>query len=230
MDSRTDDYNSLYPEPPHGVFASPSINTNQHMSPNRFFPGATPQAFLHPATTTFDDGSAIVYSDLPITSMFGDQMSPAMFYDDSEMRTSSLSTASGPSAPSSAVGSPRSHHDIPTSVPEWPAPQVLNVSPSIVSQGDFFGPGEYSYTHSMDEYTHTHFDFPQPGKSFIGKYFFLVILHLGELGKSTRPCIKRLLLYPLFWRTPVAIQTATVTSSAPEKKFGLVRLCVGCGV
>ncbi|CAK7222035.1 hypothetical protein SEUCBS140593_004765 [Sporothrix eucalyptigena] len=164
MSNGPDDYNSLYPEPPQGVFASPSMNANQHMSPNRFFPGA-PQTFIPPTTTAFDDGSAIIYADLPFTSMFGDHMSPTMFYDDSEMRTSSLSTASGPSAPSSAVGSPRSHHDVPTSVPEWPAPQVLSVSPNIVSQGDFFGPGEYSYTGSLDEYTH--FEFPQPAKSFI---------------------------------------------------------------
>ncbi|KAL1912360.1 hypothetical protein Sste5344_001800 [Sporothrix stenoceras] len=168
MSNGSDDYNSLYPEPPQGVFASPSMSTNQHMSPSRFFP-RTQQNFLPPTSGAFDDGSnGILYTtDLPFTSMFGDHMSPTMYYEDSEMliSSSSLSTASGPSAPSSAVGSPRSHHDIPTSVPEWPAPQVLSVSPNIVSQGDFFGPGEYSYTNShMDEFAH--FEFPQP-KSFI---------------------------------------------------------------
>ncbi len=143
----------------------------------------------------FATGS-ILFPETPFT-MFGDHMSPAMYQEDSDMRisSSSLSSASGPSAPSSAVGSPRSHHDMLPAVPEWPAPQCLSVSPNIVNQGDFFTPGEYSYSNShLEEFTH--FEFPQP-KSFVGMFeflgpFFALPLLLGVLvdaeSNGARPC------------------------------------------
>lgn len=164
MRSSSEDFSSLYPEPPHGVFSSPHLNIGQQMSSEGFFQQSHPDCY--PSTSVAFNNSSVLYSEAPFTSMFGDHMSPTMYHEDPEMHvSSSLSTASGPSAPSSAVGSPRSHHDLPAAVSEWPAPQGLSVSPNIVSQGDFYAPGEYSYSNShMDEITH--FEFPQP-KSFV---------------------------------------------------------------
>ncbi|EPE09688.1 zinc c2h2 finger domain containing protein [Ophiostoma piceae UAMH 11346] len=186
MAQRSDEYNSLYPEPPHGTFHSPALSSNanpvnqsinQHMSP--FYQQRMSHDFYaHAATTTaattpvpssasaFDilDG---LYTETSLTAMLGDQMSPTMFHEDPDMRTSSLSTGSGPSAPSSAVGSPRSHHSIPpTAAPEWPAGANMSVSPNIVQQGDFFVSGEYSLSSGYHNDEFTHFEFPQP-KSFV---------------------------------------------------------------
>lgn len=167
MRSGSEDFNSLYPEPPQGVFPSPSLTMNHHMSPEGFFRRqdcypAHAVAFNHPGS---------LYTDAPFHSMFGDRMSPTMYTEDQDVHlssSSSLSTTSGASAPSSAVGSPRSNHEHPPTIAEWPAPQCVSLSPGIVGHSDFFVPGEYSYpAGGMDEFAQ--FEFTHSKPSFVGE-------------------------------------------------------------
>lgn len=99
-----------------------------------------------------------LYAEAP-NYMLNSRASPGMYTDESDMRlsSSSLSTASAPSAASSAIGSPQSNHGQMGAVPEW-APQGLGGQPAIVGSdfmagadfGSFAGPG-------MEE---LNFDFP----------------------------------------------------------------------
>ncbi|KAJ4317538.1 hypothetical protein N0V84_007283 [Fusarium piperis] len=99
-----------------------------------------------------------LYAEAP-NYMLNNRASPGMYTDESDMRlsSSSLSTASAPSAASSAIGSPQSNHGQMGAVPEW-APQGLGVQPAIVGSdfmtgadfASFAGPG-------MEE---LNFDFP----------------------------------------------------------------------
>ncbi|OAA56978.1 c2h2 finger domain containing protein [Niveomyces insectorum RCEF 264] len=162
----SEDLDSLYPEPPQAVFPSPPLSINQHLSPDNFFPRAQTECFA-PNSMAFNNAS-ILLPDTPFTGIFADYLSSTLYQEDAEMQvlSSSLSTVSGPSAPSSAIGSPRSHHDMSSTVPEWPAPQCASVSPNILSQGDFLAPGDYGYSNNhLDEFTH--FEFPPPPKSFV---------------------------------------------------------------
>ena len=200
-----DDYSSLYPEPPHGIFHSPTLSSNgipvdqsigQHMSPfydqhmahDFYAHAATATAATTPvpsSASAFDAFDSLC-TETSLTALLDDHMSPTMFLEDPDMRTSSLSTGSGPSAPSSAVGSPRSHHSIlPTAAaPEWPAGASTGVSPDIVQQGDFFVSGEYSLAGGYnDEFTH--YEFPQP-KSFVSE---LNSRSLNELFLHNLTCL-----------------------------------------
>lgn len=75
----------------------------------------------------------------------GSRASPGLYLDDGDMRlpSSSLSTASAPSAPSSAIGSPQSHHDQPGAVLEW-SNQGLAVQPTVVGSDYVIGAGYLS--------------------------------------------------------------------------------------
>ncbi|KAM6516020.1 hypothetical protein FALCPG4_014209 [Fusarium falciforme] len=105
-----------------------------------------------------------LYAEAP-NYMLNNRASPGMYTDESDMRlsSSSLSTASAPSAASSAIGSPQSNHGQMGAVPEW-APQGLGVQPAIVGSdfmtgadfASFAGPG-------MEE---LNFDFPA-AKGFV---------------------------------------------------------------
>lgn len=93
--------------------------------------------------------------------------SPGMYTDEPEMRlsSSSLSTASAPSAASSAIGSPQSNHGQMGAVPEW-ASTGLGVQPSIVGN-DYIPGSDYSGFGGpgMEELA---FDFGT-NKGFVGK-------------------------------------------------------------
>ncbi|KAK2630412.1 hypothetical protein QTJ16_001232 [Diplocarpon rosae] len=67
-------------------------------------------------------------------------------HDSSDLRAvpSNYSTASGPSAASSAMGSPHSIHGHIVTAPEWP-PHGLGLDPGIVSYENFAHTNEYTY-------------------------------------------------------------------------------------
>jgi len=155
----------IYPDPPHGVFSANAMELN--LSPDGFGYHRTGQECFNPTTLGFDN--SVLYSEAPY-NMFGGRMSPPAFQDEPDMRVESSNT-SVPSAPSSAMGSPRSNHGQPQPVPEWAGPQGLGVSPSIVGQHDYFPTGtEYTTFHgAMDEFPTTPYDFPQP-KAFVGEF------------------------------------------------------------
>ncbi|KAF4982019.1 hypothetical protein FZEAL_2269 [Fusarium zealandicum] len=84
-----------------------------------------------------------LYAEAP-NYMINSRASPGMYTDESDMRlpSSSLSTASAPSAASSAIGSPQSNHGHMGAMPEW-APHGLGVQPAIVNS-DYMTAAEFT--------------------------------------------------------------------------------------
>jgi len=117
---------------------------------------------------------------------------------------SNISTASAPSASSSAMGSPYSSHGQPVSIPEWTtvATTGLGIQPGIVAYGDF---NEYSYGPSgMDDQFAT---FPGGDKSgFVGEY--------AKLPESTSRPVQSFPSSPL--STFVSSNVAKTVSDRPR--------------
>ncbi|RYO84588.1 hypothetical protein DL766_010554 [Monosporascus sp. MC13-8B] len=136
----------LYPEPhSHSGYASPPLDVD--MSPDAYsIPQGVPEGFLPSAYEP-------VYSDAA-HFMVKSRTSPRMYSDDGELRMpSNLSTASGPSAPSSTVGSPHSNPGQLAFMPEYQH-TGLGVSPAIVGNGEYFHSAEYSYSGpGMEEFS-----------------------------------------------------------------------------
>lgn len=80
---------------------------------------------------------------------------------------SNYSTASGPSATSSAMGSPHSIHGHVVPVPEW-TPHGLGLNPSIVQYDNFSQSNDYSYQQptGMDDFA---LEFNSAKPSFVGE-------------------------------------------------------------
>ncbi|KAM5356394.1 hypothetical protein ACJ41O_003040 [Fusarium nematophilum] len=105
-----------------------------------------------------------MYTEAP-NYILNSRGSPGMYGDEHDMRlpSSSLSTASAPSAASSAIGSPQSNHGQMGALPEW-APQGLGVQPTIVGNDYMTGPDFSSFAGTgMEE---LNFDFPT-AKGFV---------------------------------------------------------------
>ncbi|KAK5995859.1 Transcriptional regulator CRZ1 [Cladobotryum mycophilum] len=156
-----------YPSPPHNaVFTTAPMDM-----------GLTADAFGHFGHRA---GSQEIYSTPNTTmgyepSLFADatpnyvlntRASPGMYGDEHDMRlsSSSLSTASAPSAPSSAIGSPQSHHGQINSLPEWNT-HGLGVQPSIVNN-DYMEYAAFA-GHGMEELTAFDFAGAVHTKSFV---------------------------------------------------------------
>ncbi|KAF4969449.1 hypothetical protein FSARC_3307 [Fusarium sarcochroum] len=125
-----------------------------------------------------------LYAEAP-NYMINSRASPGMYTDESpDMRlpSSSLSTASAPSAASSAIGSPQSNHGQMGAMPEW-APQGLGLQPTIVGN-DYMGSDFSSFPSSgMEELS---YDFPT-AKAFVGK--FRAISHSLRPRRFLSPCL-----------------------------------------
>ncbi|KAI3330947.1 zinc finger protein [Ustulina deusta] len=124
------------------------------MSPNGWGFSRSPPGNTHPS---FEHGPS--HPDMN-AFMYRGRTSPGLYPDDGELRIppSNISTASAPS-PSSTVGSPNSNHGQSAYMPEYP-PSGINVNPTIVGSGDYFGGTEYSaFTGpGMEEFTTMTFD------------------------------------------------------------------------
>lgn len=148
MSEEQEQYSSLYPDPPHGPFSAVGIDMG--LTSDAYYP-----RFTQDLPTAIHGFEQIPFAfDGPVGwSSYGGQMSPPLFQEDREMGVpSNISTASVPSAPSSAVGSPRSTHGQPAPMPEWAHQGVAMGSPGIVSH-DYFTGTEYSFapTQGMEE-------------------------------------------------------------------------------
>lgn len=132
-------FGSVYPDPPQSTFSTAGIDMG--LASDAYFPRLG-QEF--PTIMTGLDH--IPYShEGPNGWAYGGRMSPPMFQEDREMGIpSNNSPASVPSAPSSAVGSPRSNHGQPAPISEWAGPQGVAMSPNIVSH-DYYTGTEYSF-------------------------------------------------------------------------------------
>lgn len=141
MSEEHEQYASLYPDPPQGPFSAVGIDMG--IPSNAYYPRLSQDL---PTTMSAFEQIPFAFDGPGHWSSYGSRMSPPMFQEDREMGVpSNMSTASVPSAPSSAVGSPRSTHGHPASIPEWAAPQgVAMGSPGIVSH-DYFAGTEYSF-------------------------------------------------------------------------------------
>lgn len=127
-------HGSMYPDPPQGAFTTAALDMG--LAPDPYFPRMA-QEFPTALGSFFT-------MDGPSGWPYSGTTSPPTFPDDREMGVASnMSPGSVPSAPSSAVGSPRSTHDQPAPVPEW-APQGV-MSPGIVGHQDYFAGTEYSF-------------------------------------------------------------------------------------
>ncbi|KAI1496743.1 hypothetical protein F5X99DRAFT_57065 [Biscogniauxia marginata] len=141
----------LYPEPPNQTsYASPPMDVG--LSSEGFgFPRSAHDEF--PQTTGYETSPIYAAANGLI---YHDRTSPSMYPDDGEMHIppSNMSTASGPSAPSSTVGSPNSNHGQLAFMPEY---QQSTINPSIVGTGEYFTGTEYSAFSGpgMEEFTIT---------------------------------------------------------------------------
>lgn len=100
----------------------------------------SPETFNFPHSAGFEAGA--IYTEAPQFSYHG-RASPEGV--DLRVPSSSLSTASAPSAPSSTVGSPLSNPGQLAFIPEYQQ-NALGVHPSIVGQPDYYTSAEYSFT------------------------------------------------------------------------------------
>ncbi|TGO80665.1 hypothetical protein BELL_0003g00320 [Botrytis elliptica] len=105
---------------------------------------------IYPTSTGFD--STTMYSEVP-----------QHFFESPELRgtaPSNYSTASGPSATSSTIGSPNSNHGHMVSVSEWGS--GLGINPSIVNYDNFGQGTDYNFSAGMEEFT-VDFNSAKPG-------------------------------------------------------------------
>ncbi|EMR84572.1 putative zinc finger protein [Botrytis cinerea BcDW1] len=105
---------------------------------------------IYPASTGFD--STTMYSEVP-----------QHFVESPELRgaaPSNYSTASGPSATSSTIGSPNSNHGHIVSVSEWGS--GLGINPSIVNYDNFGQGTDYNFSAGMEDFT-VDFNSAKPG-------------------------------------------------------------------
>ncbi|GKT66688.1 zinc finger protein [Colletotrichum tofieldiae] len=129
LGSEHDDY-ILYPEPPQGVFSSAPLEMG--------IPADA--SYMYPTSMAMDAPS--LYDN---NFMYQSRTSPGL-YEDAEFQlpSSNLSTTSAPSAASSNVGSPQSHHDQPAPIHDWAHPGIA-VTPGIVPHDYYNATGtEYS--------------------------------------------------------------------------------------
>ncbi|TGO17386.1 hypothetical protein BTUL_0018g00530 [Botrytis tulipae] len=105
---------------------------------------------IYPTSTGFD--STTMYSEVP-----------QHFVESPELRgaaPSNYSTASGPSATSSTIGSPNSNHGHMVSVSEWGS--GLGINPSIVNYDNFGQGTDYNFSAGMEDFT-VDFNSAKPG-------------------------------------------------------------------
>jgi hypothetical protein len=140
MSEEQEHLGSIYPDPPQGAFSAAGMDLG--LTSDVYFPRLGQE--FPPNMNGFDHHMPYA-ADGPTGWSYGGRMSPPIFQEDREMGIpSNMSTASAPSAPSSAVGSPQSAHGQPASVPEWAGPQGVSLSPGIVGSHEYFTGSEYN--------------------------------------------------------------------------------------
>ncbi|KKY34772.1 putative zinc finger protein [Diaporthe ampelina] len=140
MSEEQEHLSSIYPDPPQGAFSAAGMDLG--LTSDVYFPRLGQD--FPPNMNGFDHHLPYA-ADGPTGWSYGGRMSPPIFQEDREMGIpSNMSTASAPSAPSSAVGSPQSTHGQPAPVPEWAGPQGVALSPGIVGSHEYFTGSEYN--------------------------------------------------------------------------------------
>ncbi|ESZ93859.1 putative Metallothionein expression activator [Sclerotinia borealis F-4128] len=109
---------------------------------------------LYPTSTGFD--STTMYSEIPQNFIGSPELRGAA--------PSNYSTASGPSATSSTIGSPNSNNGHIVSVSDWGS--GLGINPSIVNYDNFGQGTDYNFSAGMEDFT-VDFNTAKPG--FVGE-------------------------------------------------------------
>ncbi|KAI9048899.1 hypothetical protein LZ554_006753 [Drepanopeziza brunnea f. sp. 'monogermtubi'] len=144
---------TLYPDPNMFNNFPYSAAQNYNMEVAYAFPGDDG----YPTSTGLN--TAAMYAEAP-------QYAAALESPDLRAAPSNYSTASGPSATSSAMGSPHSIHGHAVSLPKWAA-HGLGSNPGIVSYDNYSLGNEYSFQPTgMDDFA---FDFQSKPNGFVGK-------------------------------------------------------------
>ncbi|EKD11912.1 c2h2 finger domain containing protein [Drepanopeziza brunnea f. sp. 'multigermtubi' MB_m1] len=144
---------TLYPDPNMFNNFPYSAAQNYNMEAAYAFPGDDG----YPTSTGLN--TAAMYAEAP-------QYAAALESPDLRAAPSNYSTASGPSATSSAMGSPHSIHGHAVSLPEWAA-HGLGSNPSIVSYDNYSLGNEYSFQPTgMDDFA---FEFQSKPNGFVGE-------------------------------------------------------------
>lgn len=184
----------LYPEPQ--IFSQDLYSMNNfptfNMDPNLV--AYNFQRVAHDPYPNPDFASAHLYDAAPGFAEDSPGMYPAGSPD--ELRAphaSNLSCASGPSASSSAIGSPYSNHaQVPSAVPEWAGHGLVEVAPTIA--------GDYGYEYSFGSGVDHDFAFADLNKP------------IGFVGES-----------PTVSASSSSTPRATFSSSAPATESLLAR-------
>ena len=162
-----DDFAARYPDPPHAVFTT---GPGDMSIPADAFGGfSRPGHDAFPPPTPGSMGfEASLYADTS-NYFLANRGSPVAYAEDAEMglASSSLSTASAPSATSSAIGSPQSNNAHAGPVTDW-AHHGLRVHPAIVGGNDFISGTDYS-SYSGPGMEDLAFDFPSHNKGYVGE-------------------------------------------------------------
>ncbi|KAI9048900.1 hypothetical protein LZ554_006753 [Drepanopeziza brunnea f. sp. 'monogermtubi'] len=156
---------TLYPDPNMFNNFPYSAAQNYNMEVAYAFPGDDG----YPTSTGLN--TAAMYAEAP-------QYAAALESPDLRAAPSNYSTASGPSATSSAMGSPHSIHGHAVSLPKWAA-HGLGSNPGIVSYDNYSLGNEYSFQPTgMDDFA---FDFQSKPNGFVDPS----ILHPQYTGRPT---------------------------------------------
>ncbi|KFA64719.1 hypothetical protein S40285_05279 [Stachybotrys chlorohalonatus IBT 40285] len=155
----TDQY-ARYPDPAQNVFScGPS---DMSISADAFGAYQRPSHDAYPTTLGFEPS---LFAEAP--NYLLNRTSPGMYPEDGELRLSSSSLSSAPSATSSAISSPQSHHGQMGPLSDWSA-HPLDIQPTIVGN-DYVANHDYSGFHNpgMEE---LNFNFVTKQPGFVGEF------------------------------------------------------------
>lgn len=160
---------TLYPEPPQSAFpTTPMDMNNMPAEAYNTFPRTIAQ---HDMYASHNPVGFEQWTEMP--HGFLGQSSPSMpsAYDEAELQVppSNISTASIPSASSSAAGSPQSHPGQLAPMNEWPQAQGLGVTPGIVNPDYYSGTEYQAFAPGMEEFPQFEVTLTKAGPGYVGE-------------------------------------------------------------
>ncbi|KEY64826.1 hypothetical protein S7711_09156 [Stachybotrys chartarum IBT 7711] len=155
----TDQY-ARYPDPAQNVFSCGPSDLS--ISADAFGAYQRPSHDAYPTTLGFEPS---LFAEAP--NYLLNRTSPGMYPEDGDLRLSSSSLSSAPSATSSAISSPQSHHGQMGPLSDWSA-HPLDIQPTIVGN-DYVASHDYSGFHNpgMEE---LNFNFVTKQPGFVGEF------------------------------------------------------------
>jgi len=158
---------TLYPEPPQSAFPTTPIDMN-NMSAEAY--NTFPRTIAHHDMYASQNPVGFEqWTEMP--HGFLGQSSPSIpsAYDEAELQVppSNISSASIPSASSSAAGSPQSHPGQLAPMNEWPQAQGLGVTPGIVNPDYYSGTEYQAFAPGMEEFPQFEVTLTKAGPGYV---------------------------------------------------------------